>query len=347
MLSESYGVLNVLKQPHGLFVASLGSFYQRVWIRDSIYMALPFIDKDCDTYEKAFHTMLDIFLKYEWKIDIHTRQKPHLVYEYIHPRYTLDTLEEIDEEWGNCQHDAIGAFLWGVGEGEKQGKKILRDENDKRIIQKLVWYLNTCEYWIDPDNGMWEEWRELHSSSIGACIAGLTAVRDIVFVPGDLIYKGWQALSILFTHESSSRPIDLAQLSLIYPYKVYFGEDAKRIVSEVESKLLRQRGVIRYEGDSYYSTKENEGRNHPLPYYYGTEGEWTMGIPWLALCHMELGNYEKAKEYVKWTESIALDNGYLPEIYFSNTDKPNPNTPLGWSNAMYILAKERIEGLTK
>lgn len=344
MLKQSYDILDQLRMPHGLYIASTGSDYHHVWIRDSIYMSLPYLNKSCNTYEKAFHTMLDIFLKYEWKIDIHTRQKPHLMYEYIHPRYSKDGLDEIDQEWGNCQHDAIGAFLWGVGEGEKQGKRILRDDNDRRIVQKLVWYLATCEYWIDADNGMWEEWRELHSSSIGACVAGLTAVRELVFVPRDLIIKGWLSLSNLFTHESASRPVDLAQLSLIYPYKIYIGEDAKNILDEVERKLLRRGGVIRYQGDSYYSTKESDGRHHSLSHYHGTEGEWTMGIPWLALCHMELGNYSKAKSYVNWTESLMLDNGKLPEIYFANTDTPNPNNPLGWSNAMYILAKEKIGG---
>jgi GH15 family glucan-1,4-alpha-glucosidase len=344
MLIESYQTLDKLRLPHGLYIASLGSLYHHVWIRDSIYMSLPYLNKDCNTYERAFHTMLDIFLKYEWKIDIHTKQKPHLMYEYIHPRYSKDSLDEIEQEWGNCQHDAIGAFLWGIGEGSKRGKKMLRDSHDHRIVQKLVWYLATCEYYLDPDNGVWEEWREVHSSSVGACVAGLTAVRDLVFVPRDLILKGWQTLGIMYAHESASRPIDLAQLSLIYPFKIYQGEDAKYIVKEVENKLLKQRGVIRYQGDSYYSTIESDGRNHPLTHYHGTEMEWCMGIPWLALAHMELGNLDKAKEYVRWTESIALEDGSLPEGYFANTNEPNPNTPLGWSNAMYILAKERIGG---
>jgi GH15 family glucan-1,4-alpha-glucosidase len=345
MLKQSYETIDKLRLPHGLYIASLGSDYQYVWIRDSIYISLPYLDKNDGIYERAFHTMLDIFIKYEWKLDIHTSQRPNLPYEYIHPRYTKDSLEEVNQEWGNCQHDAIGAFLWGVGEGEKRGKKIIRDQRDKNIIQKLVWYLACCEYWLDPDNGMWEEWREVHSSSVGAVVGGLTAVRDLVFVPADLINKGWQVLGLMFSQESASRPIDLAQLSLVYPYKIHFGEDGKHIIAQVENTLLRQRGVIRYQGDSYYSTKESDGRNKPLRHYYGTEMEWTMGIPWLALAHMEVGNYEKAKEYVRWTESLALEHGYLPEGYFANTSIPNPNNPLGWSNAMYILAKERIGDL--
>lgn len=195
---------------------------------------------------------------------------------------------------------------------------------------------------MDADNGMWEEWRELHSSSVGAVIAGLQAVRPYVFVPRELITKGYNTLTNMFPFESADRPVDLSQLSLIYPYKVFIADDAKVIVDRVESMLLRERGVIRYKGDSYFSTIEHEGRHHHLSYYYGSEAEWTFGLPWLALCHIELGNFNKAKEYIDWTENIMLDDGRLPELYFANSDRYNENTPLGWSQAMYIMAKERI-----
>ena len=172
---------------------------------------------------------------------------------------------------------------------------------------------------------------------------GLQAVRDIVFVPEEWITKGYKALGNLFPRESSDRPFDLAQLSLIYPYQVLAGEEAKVIVDQVETHLLRERGVIRYKGDSYYSTVEEEGRHHNLPFYYGTEAEWTFGLPWLALCHLELGNVKKAKQYITQTEKVMLNDGSLPELYFAKSAEYNSNTPLGWGSAMYILAKERYE----
>jgi phosphorylase kinase alpha/beta subunit len=342
MLNESYNVLDSVRLPHGLYLASPSKDYSYVWIRDSFYMALPYLNKSCDTYERTYHRLLDMLREYEWKLDIHTKQKPQAQHEYIHSRYSATDVKEIDTPWGHAQHDAIGALLWGIGEGEKAGKRILRDDKDQQIVQKLVWYLATCQYWIDSDNGMWEEWRELHASSVGACVAGLTSVRELVFVPRELVLSGYKSLSALFPNESADRPIDLSQLSLIYPYNILFGEDAKLIVKTVEEKLLRDRGVARYEGDSYYALNENEGRHHPLSHYYGMEAEWTFGLPWLALCHSKLGNKEKALGYLKWTETVMLENGVLPELYFSGTDKPNPNTPLGWCSAMYILAYEEL-----
>jgi GH15 family glucan-1,4-alpha-glucosidase len=339
-LEQSYAILDKLRLDHGLYLASPSIDYSYVWLRDSCYEVMPYLNKTCDRYEKTYHRMLDMFREYEWKLDVHQTKKPTEQWEAIHAKYDAYTIREIDTPWGHHQLDAVGAILFGIGEGVRAGKKILRDQKDHEIVQKLVGYLSCCEYWQDPDNGMWEEWKEVHSSSVGACVAGLSAVRGIVFVPRELILKGYDSLAKMFPKESKDRPVDLAQLSLIYPYNVLFSHDAQVIVDRVETLLLRKRGVIRYLGDSYYATNEHDGRHYPLTHYYGYEAEWTFGLPWLALCHLQLGNTKKAIWYIEQTEQIMLQDGSLPELYFSGTSTPNPNTPLGWANAMYILAEE-------
>ncbi|MNO11436.1 Glycosyl hydrolases family 15 [compost metagenome] len=344
MLKESYKVLDSIRLPHGLYLASPSEHYSYVWIRDTVYISLPYLNKDDGYYELAYHRMLDFFKEYEWKIDIAIKEKPQLEWQYLHARLNAEDVKEIHtQEWGHSQHDMVGAFLFGIGEGLKNDKQMLRDKKDIEIIQKLVYYLESVEYWHDPDNGMWEEWREVHLSSVGACVAGLKNVQNIVSVPKELIEKGLKTCIDLLPRESNDKRVDLAQLSLVYPYKL-FGLMGEVLVDNVENLLLRERGVIRYEGDSYYSTlEESIGRDQPREQYYGSEAEWSFGLPWLALCHIELGNYEKAKYYVKKTEEIMVEPGILPELYYSGTNKPNPNTPLGWSVAMYILAKEAIE----
>lgn len=348
MLRECYEILDRLRLPHGLYMASPSEHYCYVWIRDSFYMSLPYLDKPGPTYEAAYHRFFDLLKEYEWKLDIHTWKKPNEVWEYLHARYTAEDVKEIHhEEWGHVQHDMIGAVLYGIGEGCKAGKGIIRDEHDLDIVQKLVDYLECVEYWHDPDNGMWEEWRELHASSIGACVAGLKAVEELVQVPDRLIENGLTSLLQLYPRESESRPVDLAQMSLIYPYRLFSKVQGEVIVSRIEQELLRERGVIRYPGDSYYSTVEEEhGRGESLDFYYGTEAEWTFGFPWLALCYYELGHLDKAREWLKRSEEIVLEPGVFPELYYSGTNQPNPNTPLGWSCAMYILAKEKIDEIT-
>ncbi|MNC20809.1 Glycosyl hydrolases family 15 [compost metagenome] len=344
MLKESYKILDSIRLSHGLYLASPSEHYSYVWVRDSVYIAYPYVDKNDGKYELAYHRLLDLFKEYEWKIDIAIKQKPNLQWEYLHAKYTAHDVKEIhNQEWGHAQNDMIGAFLFGIGEGIKYGRKVIRDDKDIEIIQKLVYYLDSVQYWHDEDNGMWEEWKEVHMSSVGACVAGLKAVEKIVHVPYDLVEKGINTCLSIFPNESISKRVDLAQLSLIYPYNV-FGLSGEKIVRRVEDILTRERGVIRYEGDSYYSTLENEqGRGLSREDYYGTEAEWCFGFPWLALCYHQLGNIEKAKFYLKKTEEVMVKPGILPELYYANSNIPNPNTPLGWSVAMYILAKEKIK----
>lgn len=341
-IEKSYSILDAIRLPNGLYIASPSVHYSAVWIRDSLYISLPYLNKPCNTYERAIHRLLDLMLDYEWKIDIHIKDKPREAWQYIHAKYDARTVKELEGAWGHAQHDAVGMLLWSIGEGERHGKRIIRDERDRNMVQKLVHYLHTCEYWHDNDNGMWEEDREVHASSVGACVAGLRAVSYLVAVPEHLIRKGVMALEELATNETDRRVVDMAQLSLIYPYRVYSREVAMNVIARIEERLVRRNGVVRYEGDSYYSTVEHEGRHHPLVHYYGTEAEWCLGLPWLAICHLELGNQEKAKYYIAQTENIILPDGSIPELYFAGTNNYNVNTPLGWANALYVVARERI-----
>jgi phosphorylase kinase alpha/beta subunit len=345
-IQKSYNILDSIRLPHGLYLASPSVHYSAIWIRDALYISLPFLNKPCNTYERAIHRLLDLLLEYEWKIDIHTSKRPRQPWEYIHGKYDAHEVREIQETWGNAQHDAIGLLLWSVGAGEKAGKRIIRNERDKVILQKLVNYLQTCEYWVDDDNGMWEEEREIHASSVGACVSGLRAISGIIDVAPLLIHRGLHTLDELNSMETFNRLVDLSQLSLIYPHKIYSPEMSLQVVEKVEQILLRKNGVIRYQGDSYYSTLEMYGRHQPSHFYHGTEAEWCLGLPWLAICRMELGDYEKAAQYIQRTEEVMMPDGSLPELYYANTNQPNPNTPLGWANALYLVAKEQFGKVT-
>ena len=343
-ITKSYGILESLRLKNNLYLASSSSDYNYVWLRDSFYEVLPYLDKDTDHYQTTYQAILDIFRTYAWKISIHSIKKPETTHQYIHPRYTAAGLE-VDAEWGNCQHDAAGAVLFGIALGEEHGKRIIRDAEDFAIIQDLVFYLETCQYWQDPDNGMWEEGREVHASSIGACVAGLRKVKEVfpetIVVSQSAIDKGVKALKDIFPRESESKPVDLAQLSLIFPYNVLDPDEAAYVIKRVESKLLRKNGVIRYEGDSYYFSQDDEDRSKPKEHYYGSEAEWTFGLPWLSLCHLQMGNFFDAVRYSRITEKKMVEGGKLPELYFAGTDDYNKNTPLGWSNALYILSREK------
>jgi GH15 family glucan-1,4-alpha-glucosidase len=324
MRRAAHRVLDTLRLPNGLYLASQSTDYHYVWIRDVCYTVLAFLEEPDDhRYEQVYHRMLDIFHQYRWKIDYHAEHRPLSAFEYIHPRYHADTLQELVEPWGNAQNDAIGAFLYGIGLGLQYGKSMLRDEADRSLIHQLIRYLTTLEYWHDADNGMWEETREVHASSIGACTAGLLMLRPFFHVDWVVIQQGLASLFTLLPRESASKRCDLAQLSLIYPYRLLPHDLARTVIEQVERELLRERGVLRYVDDQYYRCGD-------------AEAEWCLGFPWLGLCWLTLGQRSAALTYLGRTERIMTEPGVVPELYYGGTDQPNPNTPLAWAVSMYI-----------
>jgi GH15 family glucan-1,4-alpha-glucosidase len=336
VLNQHLRLLKKLQYDSGLFAASnrkVKTGYDKAWLRDNFYECLAF-EKigDYDTVIKTYRAILDIFLKHEDKIDHAIEHKPEHRFEYIHARYHPDTFNEFWEEWGNKQNDAIGAILFKIGKLENvKGVKILETEDDRRIIQKLVNYLATIEYWHDADSGMWEENEEVHASSIGACVAGLKMVRKYagIKVPPEIIKGGERALRKLLPRESEKKFVDLALLSLIYPYNVVTKKERDQILENVSYHLVRKMGVIRYKNDHYYN-KNPDG--------FSEEAEWTFGFSWMAIIYEKMKKWDKAEEYLELAKRTINADKEIPELYFSNTIKYNENSPLGWAESLFIVA---------
>lgn len=335
LIDKHSKILKDLQYDSGLFSASKSDVttgYDKSWLRDNFYETIAFeVIGDWVTVEKTYEAIFQIFLKHETKIDAAIEHKPEATFEYIHARFHPETFEEFWEEWGNKQNDAIGCILFRIGELEHHHKRFILNSPDKiRIVNKLVKYLNSVEYWHDRDSGMWEEDEEIHASSVGACVAGLKSIKRLpqVEVPDELIQKGQETLDALLPRESERKFVDLSLLSLIWPYDVVSSSQRDQILENVEYHLLRDRGVIRYKGDRYYNKNQDQ---------VSEEAEWTFGLAWLAIIYEMLGNKDKAYELIK--DLIADDTPFgLPELYFSNSAEYNDNTPLGWSESLFIVA---------
>jgi phosphorylase kinase alpha/beta subunit len=63
-----------------------------------------------------------------------------------------------------------------------------------------------------------------------------------------------------------------------------------------------------------------------------------MGFPWLAIIYKNMKNTGKYRHYLRKTEFSMNRNKELPELYLGRTRTPNGNTPLGWSQALYLAA---------
>ena len=328
MIQKSIKILEKLQYPSGLFAASemnVNTGYNLAWIRDNIYTAIGLeAAQKYGSVQKALRALLDVILKHEYKIDWAIKEKPNHAYQYIHARYDPITMEEIWEQWGNKQNDAVGALLFKVGDLEQKGIKIIRNEKDIRILQKLVKYLESIEYWHDKDNGVWEENEEVHASSVGACVAGLKKINKIVDVPSDLIIRGEESLNNLLPRESETKEVDMALLSLIYPYNVVSEEQRDAILKNVEEKLLKEKGVLRYIGDKYY--------------YRNGEAMWTNGLPWLAIIYKQLNKPDKYAFYMRKTMEAMNEKDELPELYYADGNGYNENCPLAWSQALFVAS---------
>ncbi len=336
LLQKHLHILQRLQYRSGLFGASKQSVqtgYDKAWLRDNFYECLAFfVLKDYETCKQTYKALLRIFEKHEEKIDMAIRQKPEHKYQYIHARVHPETFDEFWEDWGNKQNDAIGAILFGIARLEQAGIPVIETEKDKELVQKLVHYLGSIQYWHDQDSGMWEENEEVHSSSVGACVAGLKAINGFVEVPDDLIRKGQEALDRLLPRESRKKFVDLAQLSLIYPYHVVNKHQEQQILDHVEYLLVRSRGLIRYKNDAYYNKNQDQ---------YSEEAEWVFGFSWLAIIYKEKGDRKKAEYYLEKVKADDTVKG-MPELYYSDSSEHNDNTPLGWAESMFIIALYKL-----
>jgi phosphorylase kinase alpha/beta subunit len=143
-----------------------------------------------------------------------------------------------------------------------------------------------------------------------------------VDVPKDLIRKGQDTLNKLLPRESKTKEVDLALLSLIYPFYVVTKKQRDEILKNVENSLVREKGLIRYKGDYYYNN--------------GGEAQWTFGFPWLSIIYRNI-RPDKYAYYMRKTLSVMNDKGELPELYFAGSNEHNENSPLGWSQALFLV----------
>lgn len=315
-------VLQALQLDNGLFLAAPNSGYEKIAIRDNLYVAEAFEALgDWPTVRRIYWGLLNLLHRNNWKIDWALWQRPQWGLEYLQPRYAPPG-DLSRESWGFRQNDAIGLLLFKLATLEKAGAGILRSHADLHLLQKLVWYLDRIEYWQDADSGMWDEIAEVHASSIAACLRAVQELDGLVHVPDGMRERGWEALHRVLPRESPEKACDLAQLSLVHP----LGLREPGIVEQVEEALLRSHGVIRYADDCYHRG--------------AAEAQWTMGIPWLGLCWLRLGDRERARLYRERLDRLYWGD-HLPECY--RDQAPCERRPLAWAHSLALALRVRLD----
>ncbi|OGP28219.1 MAG: hypothetical protein A2022_08495 [Deltaproteobacteria bacterium GWF2_42_12] len=374
-LFVAYSHLEKLRQLNGGYIASPyhgkngGDRYNVFWLRDIMYAT--YANEYIGAYDKmieSYRLILRIFRKYRSKILLGARKRHYLgscAPEVIHARVHPITLEEITHEWGHHQLDIFGLFLYKTGDLMKKGYNPIGEDQLEILIllRDIVLYLTTVRWYSDPDFGVWEEGPEIHSSSIGAVLAGLTMWHDdgfyhakyssnidiyrLLAIPQEFIELGRKSLDKILPRESESRQYDMAQLSLIWPYNIVSDSQAGEILQNIEKNLIREKGVIRYPGDKFFCANPT----HP----FGNEAQWPMGFAWLSIAYSKLAQYsikgrnifgkpqeqiEKAEYYLERLESVMTEDGKVPELYCNG--ETNWNIPLAWAQSFYVVARQNL-----
>lgn len=179
------------------------------------------------------------------------------------------------------------------------------------------------------------------------------------------------------------RPHDAALLFLVEPLDSVSPEMAQSIVNDIEEHLIREHGVARYHGDTYWSPYYDEmtevaERTHAAEgsaekrntkaagIAHGEwEAQWTLFDPLLSSYYgkrfqQTADSEDRAKQLKYLNRSLSQlvphkDGGLrMPEAYFygynekqkRNSWKPNTHTPLLWSQANLLRALKVFEDTT-
>lgn len=407
---ECHGALTFTPYSSGLFPACLlppqlaeATGMGMAWLRDNAHIAYALSNAGQDVLAAPVgRAMLNILHGASNKLSrIQLGTFDPQDYSHRLPvRVNGETLRSDNEK--RIQNDAVGYAIWLVS--TLIARKVLKaGDEDLRILAQTVDYFGAIKYWQDEDDGHWEEDRHIHASSIGAVMAGIRATQRLFSqchyehkLPFDQLYEsGNAALMALLdrgiTEKSQAdtnatqpnkyppkrRQHDASMLFLVEPLGILSSSVASAVVDDIEKYLVRNVGIARYEGDSYWEpgfhelmtieerTTFAEGRLNkrnmgaPSIARSHTEAQWTLFDPILSSYwgkkYLATGDlFDRKKQLMYLDRSLAqltpTNDGrlLLPEAYYydytnNSIDEtmrliPNDHIPLLWSQANLLTA---------
>jgi phosphorylase kinase alpha/beta subunit len=255
--------------------------YNNVWVRDNIHIAhAHYVVGKIDIAVKNAEAFLLYFQKYRQRFEqiIHGKADPTNPMNRPHIRFDGETLKELDEQWSHAQNDALAYFLWLYCKLAR-AHHVLIQPQQLEILGLFPLFFQIIRYWEDEDSGHWEEARKIEASSIGAVVAALDMMQQLMVensinsintadktvtlaLLDELIAKGRDALSQSLPAEciqsGQERLYDSALLFLIYPLEMVNTTQADAILQGVITHLQGEHGIRRYLGDSFWCANYDE-----------------------------------------------------------------------------------------
>lgn len=294
------GIFIFQSLPNGLFSASGSagaddvSGYQNVWVRDNVHIAhAHYVCGDKASAARNLAALMKWFQKEEQRFrDVISspRDKDGKNIMAQDPmkrpniRFDGRRLENVKAKWPNAQNDALGYFLWLYSKLSRD-KVVSPGLDEVNCLALFPRYFEAIQYWLDEDNGHWEEVPKVEASSIGVVVAGLREFEEMLkenptWTTASQVDPRWlarlrvngeDALNAILPCETN-RPLeeilqesdeaktlpyrryDSALLFLIYPLEVLRWDNPKtrEVLGDIKTHLQGDFGIRRYLGDSYW-----------------------------------------------------------------------------------------------
>ena len=298
--------------------------------------------------EKFHHRIIDAILQWPAPEDYSNQLFP----DRYHPR----SLAEMVDGGNGHRMFPVGLLMYKLGDMMKHGFNLVVRPAEIHLLKDLTQYVHNSRWAHQPDEGFWREDLAIRASTLGAVISGFTiwqaggyydyrypVHRDLdrlIPIPDRLVAEGRETLHELLPRETADRDVDLAQLSLLWPFNTLKDDPdlQDEILGRVEG-LVGKRGVRRFAGDTNMAADD------------GSEAEWPMGLAWLAVTLSKLvyrdkalgrtrkeleDRVDRAEAYVEQLDEVVQPDGAIPELY--RGDAPGLASPFASAHGLYITA---------
>ncbi|OHA25902.1 MAG: hypothetical protein A3C06_00410 [Candidatus Taylorbacteria bacterium RIFCSPHIGHO2_02_FULL_46_13] len=131
------------------------------------------------------------------------------------------------------------------------------------------------------------------------------------------------------------KTVDISSIYGIYAFGVLPADDERvvRALKETEARLMvkaKASGMVRYEGDQYYTVDRNLPGN-----------PWFITTFWLAEYYVMRAEHEAdletVKQWLSWAADHCLVSGVMSEQLDPHSGELVSATPLAWSHSGYVL----------
>ena len=338
LMKSSKKVIKDCALPNGAIVAANSSKsyfpkeaknYRFVWPRDSLYTLKAASILDLDIHKKFF----------KWCMKAEGWNRTGLFYE----KYHVNGKKALK----HFQPDQTGSVLIAVYD-------YCKGEGFEKLVRKSADGL--CKVWLKDHftivtQDLWEErlcFPDLKDDfvySLAICSKGLECANEMfpnkkwARVAKEMKYKLLKSRGHFHRTigKLSDKRVDASLLGLVWPSGIVSAKDKrmKKTVKLIESNLVKNGGVHRYEGDEYdgWMYKEDTHRKKGAGY-------WPLLNFWMSLYYLEAGNRKKALVYYNKVLKDVKGN-YIPEQVFSNNVQVSVS-PLCWSHAMFVIVSNKL-----